>query len=100
MSVTAVVSFKVKPNKLQPFMKLLESNQSNMISAGAQTVSLLQDTDTRNRVVEIEKWDSIEDHQNFANLAAQSPAFKQLKEYLVEPYKVLYLEEHARLDAF
>jgi quinol monooxygenase YgiN len=100
MSVTVIVSFKVKPDRVTAFIKLLESNQTQMIQAGALSVVLSKGIDKKNRVVEIEKWESIEDHKNFAQVMATLPDFHDFNDYLLEPYKVDYLETVSRSDAF
>lgn len=100
MSVTVVVTFNVKPDRVKPFIKLLESNQIHMIQAGALSVVLLKGLEKNNRVVEIEKWESIEDHKDFANVVSTLPHFGNIDEYLLEPYKVMYLDTLSRQDAF
>jgi quinol monooxygenase YgiN len=100
MSVTVVVSFKVKPDKVMEFMRLLEANQAHMIEAGALSVALLRDIEKPNRVVEIEKWESIEDHKNFAQIITQAAHFTSFEQYLLEPYKVMYLDVISRREAF
>ena len=100
MSVTVIVSFKVKPDLVLPFISLIEANQIHMIQAGALSVVLLKGEEKHNLVVEIEKWESIEDHKNFAKIVAESPTFKEFDSYLLEPYKVVYLDTVSRQDAF
>lgn len=100
MSITVVASFKVKPRCITDFLHLLKRSQIDMIQSGADKVTLLQDKEEPNRVVEIEKWPTIEDHKEYVALVAQSADFIDLKEYLLEPYKVMYLEEHSHLESF
>ncbi|MCZ2722698.1 antibiotic biosynthesis monooxygenase [Marinomonas sp. 15G1-11] len=100
MSVTVVVTFKVKPDLVKPFIELLESNQIHMIQAGALSVVLLKGLEKKNHIVEIEKWESIEDHKSFGKAISTLPHFKNLEEYLLEPYKVMYLDTLSRQDAF
>ncbi|WP_191601653.1 putative quinol monooxygenase [Marinomonas algicola] len=100
MSVTVVVTFNVKPDLVKPFIELLESNQIHMIQAGALSVVLLKGLEKSNRIVEIEKWESIEDHKNFGKVLLTLPHFKHLDEYLLDPYKVMYLDTLSRKDAF
>lgn len=100
MSVTVVVSFKVKPSLVQEFIDLLQTHQGSMIQAGAKMVTLYTTPDRANKIFEIETWDSVEDHKEYVRMISETSEFEKFNGYLVEPYKVSYLEEVSRLDAF
>ncbi|OUR67848.1 antibiotic biosynthesis monooxygenase [Marinomonas sp. 42_23_T18] len=100
MSVTVVVSFKVKPSLVNEFIDVLQSHQSSMIQAGAKNVSLFTTPDRANKIFEIETWDSVEDHKEYVRMISESSELEKFNGYLVEPYKVSYLKEVSRLDAF
>lgn len=100
MSITVIVSFKVKPDLVAPFISLLESIQNDMVQSGARSVTLFKDIEFPHKIVEVEKWDSKEDHQNFAGIIATTPKFKEFQHFLLEPYKVQYLDPLSQQEAF
>ena len=72
MSFTVLVSFQAKPGQAPTLMGLLKQVQPRIIEAGCRSITLFQDRENANRLIEIEEWDSEQAQQQYvADLMAR-----------------------------
>jgi quinol monooxygenase YgiN len=92
MSFTVIVSYQAKSDKIDALLDFLTDFQPNLLDAGCESVSLLQDQDQRHRIFEIEQWESAEAHEQMVNQAEEASAFDLLAELLEVPYVAYSLD--------
>jgi quinol monooxygenase YgiN len=64
MATTAVIVFRARPGQGDALVSFLRDNQANLLAhRGFRSIQLLQDEDDPDRVIEIEEWDSADDHR-------------------------------------
>ncbi len=91
MSVTVIVSFQAKADKIDALLEFLTNLQPKVIEAGCHRISVLQDQNQPLRVFEIEEWESTEAHQHMVKQAQESGAFDPFTELLDGSFEVYYL---------
>jgi quinol monooxygenase YgiN len=92
MSVTVIVSFQAKPDKIDALLEFLANVQPNAIKAGCRSISLLQDQTEKHRIYEIEEWESAEEHQKMVKQAEESGAFGPVADLTEGPPENHYLD--------
>ena len=91
MSVTVIVSFQAKSDKIDALLEFLVSLQPKVLEAGCKSISLLQDQNQKHRIFEIEQWESAEEHQHMVKQAEESDAFAPFADLLEAPFEAHYL---------
>ena len=92
MSVTVIVSYQAKLDKIDALLDFLTDFQSNLLDAGCKSISLFQDQDEKHRIFEIEEWESAEAHDKMVNQAEDSSALDGLDELLEVPVAAYSLD--------
>lgn len=85
MSVTVIVNYQAKPDKIDALLDFLTDIQPNLLDAGCKSISLLQDQNQKHLIFEIEQWESAEAHEQMVKQAKEANAFDQLAEFLEVP---------------
>ena len=92
MSVTVIVSYQAKVDKIDALLEFLTDFQPNLLDAGCKSISLLQDQDEKHRIFEIEQWESAEAHEQMVKRAEEANEFGRLAELLEVPYAAYSLD--------
>lgn len=92
MSVTVIVSYQAKLDKIDALLDFLTDFQSNLLDAGCKSISLLQDQDEKHRIFEIEEWESAEAHDKMVKQAEEASALDGLDELLEVPVAAYSLD--------
>ena len=92
MSVTVIVRYQAKPDKIDALLDFLTDLQPKLLDAGCKRISLLQDRVQKNLIFEIEQWESAESHEAMVNQAEEASEFDQLAELLETPYAAYTLD--------
>jgi len=92
MSVTVIVSFKAKSDKIDALLEFLVNLQPNMLEAGCRSISLLQDQKQKDRVFVVQQWESAEEHEQMVKQAEETGAFAPFADLLEAPFEVHYLD--------
>ena len=92
MNATVIVSLQAKPDHVEALLAFLSSIQDDILKAGGQSVSLLQDQDDPTRCFEVEVWPSADDHKRFVEKATSTGMFEPLDSLLAVSLNVYYLD--------
>jgi quinol monooxygenase YgiN len=92
MSSNVILTFQAKPDRVNLLLEFLTDLQDDIIEAGALTASLMQDQSDPASVLEVDVWQSAEEHKSFIKAATAAGAFKPLESLLLSPFQVNYLD--------
>ncbi len=86
MSIQLLVRFKVKEEMVDLFLEIMNVSKRRIASAnGCNGVEVLQGTDDPCVVVLSEKWESMEDHDEYVAKMRESGVLNKLASFLAEP---------------
>ena len=94
MSITLLINFKVKPEKLEAFTELLAGVQTDLPGkGGCKDIRILRNIDEETAIALVESWASKADHQAHFDEIVASGAWDHVKSHLVaEPSRGYYSE--------
>lgn len=92
MAITAVVSFDAKPDQVDRVIRMMEDLQPLATSMGCTGITLYQDRDDPERIMEVEYWVSAEAQQAYVAKLQASGIFDDVDDLLKQPVEVHLLD--------
>ena len=92
MAITAVVSFDAKPDRVDQVIQMMEGLQPLATSMGCTSITLYQDRDDPECIMEVEYWVSAQAQQHYVAELAAGGIFASVDELLKQPVRVHLLD--------
>lgn len=91
MHVMLIITFEIKKEKLQSFMKIIQNVKQQLPQVdGCQDVNIMKIHDNPNTITFIETWESIEKHQNHIKKVVDSGDWEYIYSHLLKEPKSAY----------
>lgn len=93
MSITLIVGFEVKPEKLAAFTEILEVARRNLPgTGGCQSIHTLANMEDPTQISLIEVWESKDAHQAYIKALADSGDWQHIESHLIRaPTSTYYM---------
>lgn len=97
MSITLIIGFKAKRDRLEDFSRLLDTVKSELPGTeGCQDIRVFRNVDDATSISLVETWTSKADHQAHFEAIVASGAWEHVKSHLAaEPVSAYYQDVHA-----
>ena len=94
ISVQAIVKFNIKKEKLEEFLKIMESLKVDLVKVeGCLSINIFQNSDEKEIITVLEYWESIQKHQEHIKTVVDSGGWEFISSLLTKPPLSSYTKE-------